>query len=421
MDLVPGQNSPLRSPTVSVRSSFASDGAAVDFAAFVLGADGQVADDSAMVFYNQPSAPGVALRDASEGRFDVYTDLLPHGTTRIALTAVVGDDATFADVPRLTASAACGRDEWTFTVPTAASNMRSLVLFEIYLRDGTWKIRAVGQGFEGGLAVIATGYGVEIAEPSSEPAPPPVPVPPVAAAPPPRTIAPWRRRLKGIGSSDAALVMEADAALERAGTEAIAARTILCLDISEAMLPSLEDGSVATLAARMSALAFRLDPEGVLDVLLFGRFAHSFGGLTTARASGFARGVLDDFGTESARNFAPAARRVADMAGNGPCLLVVAAAGAPDDAALVEPFSPGVFRATVSLDSVSIETPVGNHSERNTDAGFDFQPGFGQMRGAWAREQSCLSPSGMSDGQFYDRLLRNWPRWIAGERDAFAS
>jgi tellurite resistance protein TerA len=53
---------------------------------------------------------------------------------------------------------------------------------ELYLRNGEWKFRAVGQGFNGGLAPLARSFGIDVAD---EPAAPPPPPPPAAAPPPP--------------------------------------------------------------------------------------------------------------------------------------------------------------------------------------------------------------------------------------------
>jgi hypothetical protein len=46
---------------------------------------------------------------------------------------------------------------------------RALVLGEVYRRDGRWRLRAVGQGWEGGLAGLATDYGVSITTDEPEP------------------------------------------------------------------------------------------------------------------------------------------------------------------------------------------------------------------------------------------------------------
>jgi tellurite resistance protein TerA len=77
-------------------------------------------------------------------------------------------------------------------IPCAGMTETALILAELYQRNGSWKVRVVGQGFNGGLAKLASHLGVEISEPAPAPAPPPpkpTPAPPKAEpAPPPKPV-----------------------------------------------------------------------------------------------------------------------------------------------------------------------------------------------------------------------------------------
>jgi hypothetical protein len=42
-----------------------------------------------------------------------------------------------------------------------ATTERTMLLAEIYRRNGSWRLRAIGQGYDDGLADLATRYGVE--------------------------------------------------------------------------------------------------------------------------------------------------------------------------------------------------------------------------------------------------------------------
>jgi DNA polymerase-3 subunit epsilon len=44
----------------------------------------------------------------------------------------------------------------------AATTERTVLLAEIYRRNGLWRLRAVGQGYDAGLAELATRYGVAV-------------------------------------------------------------------------------------------------------------------------------------------------------------------------------------------------------------------------------------------------------------------
>ena len=43
----------------------------------------------------------------------------------------------------------------------AATVEAALVCFEGYRRDGTWRLRTVGQGYDDGLAVLTRDFGVD--------------------------------------------------------------------------------------------------------------------------------------------------------------------------------------------------------------------------------------------------------------------
>ncbi len=161
--------------------------------ALLLTADGKVRSDDDFIFYNQPSGPGVTYRGGGGSAPDaivVDTAAVPPGIEKIVVTA--SPDAagqTFQGIePTATVrNADDGTPLATFT-PPRLSNETALVVIEIYLRNGAWKARAVGQGYANGLAGIATDFGVSVEE---EPAAPPVP----AAAPPAPVAAPVDPRI----------------------------------------------------------------------------------------------------------------------------------------------------------------------------------------------------------------------------------
>ncbi|MEU7347523.1 TerD family protein [Streptomyces bacillaris] len=183
--MTPGSNIPLSAARVAV------DVAApvrLDVSGLLLTADGKVRSDDDFIFYNQPSGPGVTYRGGGGSAPDaivVDTAAVPPGIEKIVVTA--SPDAagqTFQGIePTATVrNADDGTPLATFT-PPQLSNETALVVIEIYLRNGAWKARAVGQGYANGLAGIATDFGVSVEE---EPAAPPVPaaVPPAPVAAP---------------------------------------------------------------------------------------------------------------------------------------------------------------------------------------------------------------------------------------------
>ncbi|MFJ9632771.1 TerD family protein [Streptomyces sp. NPDC091280] len=184
--MTPGSNIPLPVSRVTV------DVAApvrLDVSSLLLTGDGKVRSDDDFIFYNQPSGPGVTYRSgggASPDAIVVDTGAVPPGIEKIVVTA--SPDAagqTFQGIePTATIrSADDGSVLATFTPPQLGAET-ALVVVEIYLRNGAWKARAVGQGYANGLAGIATDFGVSVEEPAPAPVAPPAPVPQAPVAPP---------------------------------------------------------------------------------------------------------------------------------------------------------------------------------------------------------------------------------------------
>ncbi|MFF8647942.1 TerD family protein [Streptomyces griseoluteus] len=152
----------------------------VDASALLL-ANGRVRADGDFVFYNQPVHPSGAVRH--EGRKTngaQVTDILlvdlarvEAGIERIVLAASA-DGGTFGQVPGLavqvldpaTGDTAARFDSTGATVETA------FVLGEFYRRQGAWRFRAVGQGYDSGLEGLATDFGITVDVPQ-HPVPPP--------------------------------------------------------------------------------------------------------------------------------------------------------------------------------------------------------------------------------------------------------
>ncbi len=132
---------------------------AVDLTALVLDEDGRVSGDADMIFFNQPDAPGVTLRSEV---LEVDLARLRRGAAKVALVASpTQEDITFAQVGQVRLTMTHGGEPLTFT-PSAQGSETALVLCELYQRNGAWKVRAVGQGYDSGLAGVATEFGIEV-------------------------------------------------------------------------------------------------------------------------------------------------------------------------------------------------------------------------------------------------------------------
>ncbi|MFH8447206.1 TerD family protein [Streptomyces sp. NPDC018026] len=187
--MTPGSNIPLSAARVTV------DVAApvrLDVSGLLLTADGKVRSDDDFIFYNQPSGPGVTYRSGGGSAPDaivVDTSAVPPGIEKIVVTA--SPDAagqTFQGIePTATIRNADDNAVLATFTPPQLGTETALVIVEVYLRNGAWKARAVGQGYSNGLAGIATDFGVTVEEPApaAPPAQPAAPQRSHAATPPP--------------------------------------------------------------------------------------------------------------------------------------------------------------------------------------------------------------------------------------------
>ena len=175
-----GANAPLAVDALTVQVQCASP---VDVSALLLTAEGRVRSDDDMVFYNQPSGPGVSYRPDG---IALQLGAVPAEVDRVAVTASLDGPGTFGQAGALTARVvdAGGATLVDFPV-TGLSSETALVCLEVYRRAGAWKVRAVGQGYADGLAGIATDFGITVDD-APAPAAPPTPAAPAAPPAPPR-------------------------------------------------------------------------------------------------------------------------------------------------------------------------------------------------------------------------------------------
>ncbi|MGA6169906.1 TerD family protein [Streptomyces sp. NPDC012600] len=142
----------------------------IDVVAFVLDEDEQVTFDEDFVFYGAPENPAGTVRLLTDGPAEqtIAVDLasLPPSSRKVAVAAAIDGEGTFGDVGAVQVTAVPGTGAAPLAGATldAATTERTLLLAEFYRRGPVWRFRAVGQGYDHGLADLARGYGVDIAD-----------------------------------------------------------------------------------------------------------------------------------------------------------------------------------------------------------------------------------------------------------------
>jgi stress response protein SCP2 len=171
--LARGANTTIDEP--AVRASIAwGAGSSVDPCALLLTADGKVRSDEDFVFFNQPRDAAGAVELTMDGQrgasLDVQLHRLPAQISKVIVAGSM-DGGTFDTVPGLEITVASRHGRIIARFPIAGvERVTAMVFGEFYRRDDQWKFRAIGQGWDSGLAGLATHYGVTVdEEPEREP------------------------------------------------------------------------------------------------------------------------------------------------------------------------------------------------------------------------------------------------------------
>lgn len=156
---------------VSLGWSSSTGGGDADVSVLLLNGDGKVRGDADFYFYNNPVAPDGSVQllgktpteTGSEDRISLDLTSAAPDVERIVLAASRYGGARFGDLDdlRLTLADRTGDGLLRFTIEDAGP-ISAVIFGELYRRDGTWKFRAVGQGYDSGLAGLAVDFGVDV-------------------------------------------------------------------------------------------------------------------------------------------------------------------------------------------------------------------------------------------------------------------
>ncbi|MFH8656460.1 TerD family protein [Streptomyces afghaniensis] len=148
-----------------------------DVSVLLLGADGKVRSDADFYFYNNPVAADGSVQllgkeptgDGSEDRISFDLTAVPAEVERIVVAASRYEGARFGELDdvRVTLADAVGEGLLRFVIEDPGQ-VSAIIFGELYRRGEEWKFRAVGQGYESGLAGLATDFGVDIEDDEAE-------------------------------------------------------------------------------------------------------------------------------------------------------------------------------------------------------------------------------------------------------------
>lgn len=138
--------------------------------AIMCGKDSKALSDEHLVFFNQISTGTGGLEfvgSEDQEQIDVDLPLVPETVSKIAFLAYVDPEergpGTFAAVKHSYIRVADGQDAelLRFTIPSQdQSQIRAMMFGELYRHGVGWKFRALGQGYQNGLAGVAHDFGL---------------------------------------------------------------------------------------------------------------------------------------------------------------------------------------------------------------------------------------------------------------------
>jgi stress response protein SCP2 len=148
-----------------------------DVSVLLLDGNGKVRSDADFYFYNNPVAADGSVQllgkeptgDGSEDRISFDLTAVPAEVERIVVAASRYEGARFGELDdlKVTLADAGGENLLRFVIEDAGQ-VSAIIFGELYRRGEEWKFRAVGQGYESGLAGLATDFGVDIEDDEAE-------------------------------------------------------------------------------------------------------------------------------------------------------------------------------------------------------------------------------------------------------------
>ena len=153
----------------------------LDASAFLLGADGKIygSGELSFVFYNNLATPDRTVThtgdnrtgdgDGDDEQIVVQLDLIPAAVQKIAITVTIHDAAarrqSFGQVQGAfirIVNDETQREVARYDLTEDSSTETAMIFAELYRYGAEWKLRAVGQGWQGGLKAMCDSYGLNI-------------------------------------------------------------------------------------------------------------------------------------------------------------------------------------------------------------------------------------------------------------------
>lgn len=262
IDIIPNNNE------FELDISVNSPGLVIDCSCFGLNANGKLADDRYMTFFNQISTPCgsvLFIKHAVDSTgFAIKLQKLPTTIHHLTITAAIDGNGRMSQLKNsYVRFFSKGNEVARFEFTGADFSVeRALMLLEIYRKDGIWRVSAVGQGFNGGLDALVKHFGGVVddstlsAQSSAE------------SSSSLKKVS-LEKKIEKEAPQLVNLVKKAAISLQKVELQYHMAKVALCLDVSGSMHGLYRAGTIQKFAERILALGCHFDDDGSIDIFLF--------------------------------------------------------------------------------------------------------------------------------------------------------
>ncbi|MGD1527058.1 vWA domain-containing protein [Vibrio harveyi] len=272
-----GGNTAIENSSVQVAiehkftSNFASE---VDTSIFLLKSDGKVRSDEDFIFYNQPESTDGSVKLTAPGQYSIDFNKVPAEIDKLAVTMVIDGSNSFSDA---TSVKLVVDGVGYFEPVTSGKTEKALILGQFYRHNGKWKFKAVGSGFNGGLAPLATAYGVSVADEEG----------PEEVAAPVDVEQSLTVKLQKEAPKLVSLAKPIAINLKKHKIENVKARVAFILDASGSMTNQFRKGNVQKVLERIVPLSLQFDDDGEMEFWAFSCRKEKFESVTSANFEGY--------------------------------------------------------------------------------------------------------------------------------------
>ena len=265
----------------------------LDIALFGLDSQGKLSDEAYMIFYNQPQSPCGSLKlsqnNGQQVSFDVNLATLNPQIERLVLTLTIDGHQSMAQLPAIAINLQ-SQQQTVASFPIDGSMFqqeKALMALELYKKDNIWRMNAVGQGFNGGLAALIKHFGGEVAEEAPTQAAPTAPTTPQLSKIDLKKKISLEKAEKTGNASIIDLTKKSLVQLEKKNLLDVQARVALVLDASGSMNHQYHNGDVQKVVDRLMPLAINFDNDDSFECWAFAQYTTQLDDVTLTNVNQF--------------------------------------------------------------------------------------------------------------------------------------